>query len=561
MVAPTVHLLGTPHTDSGAVVRGHKPWALVAYLALERQPVRRDRLTSLLFAMADDPAGALRWNLAQVRRLLGVPSALRGPALTLPAEVPVDVATVLRGRWQDAVALPALGADLLEGLQFADAPGFEMWLVGSRRRLAAATEAILHDAAVASLAAGKSADGVAYAATLVALAPLDDDHQELLVRAYAATGDARSARRHLEAAIRLFRAELGCDPAPRVFLAAARTRAGDRREPSVARTRALLEAGQAQVLAGAIDTAVRVLAQGCDEAAATGDVCLQATAQFTLGAALVDAGIGRHQDAEVALHTAIALATQAGDRRTATAAYRRLAAADLFRGSYGRALARLDEAERLHDGSSDERVELSALRGVALVDLGQRSVGLAELQRAVDADPTHTHGFLPILLTHVGRAQLLNGDLAAAQAQLEHAQQLAASRGWAAVTPGPRALLGHVALLQGDRDRAADLLADALAAAAQVGDPCWETWAAHGQGRLAAARGDTAAALAHYSAAERRSDPARGGHLWSRVWALTHGAAVARAAGDDRAARWHGAALRTAQRTGMSDLREQLEHH
>jgi hypothetical protein len=38
---------------------------------------RGRRLAALMFGGADDPLGALRWELAQVRRSLGLPAALR----------------------------------------------------------------------------------------------------------------------------------------------------------------------------------------------------------------------------------------------------------------------------------------------------------------------------------------------------------------------------------------------------------------------------------------------------------------------------------------------------
>jgi DNA-binding SARP family transcriptional activator len=559
-VATNVRLLGTPSVAGGEAIlsRGRKPWAIVAYLVVEGRPVHRDTLSRLLFGNANDPAAALRWNLAVARRLVGDRDSLRGNPLSLPPCTAVDVATVLQGRWRDAIALADLGSELLEGLHFGDSPEFEMWLIGARRRISAATEAILDEAALVSLAAGNGADTVEYASKLVALDPLNDAHQELLVRSYAAAGDEHAARRQLEAAVRLFRSELGCDPAPGVFLAVEAARAPRRREPSAARTRALLDAGQAQVTAGAGEAALRVLGQACDEAAATGDLRLQAAAQFARGAALIDTGIARHQEAEVALYTAIRLARQTGDQRTAAAAFRRLAASDLFRGVYGRALARLDQAEALHDHSSGERVELSTLRGVAVFDLGERAGGLAEMHRAVDADPGESHQFLPILLTHLGRAYLLDDKLDRARQCFEHAHQLATDRAWAGVTPGPLALLGHIAVLRGDLDRAAEILDSALEAADHAADPCWETWAAHGLARLATARGDLAAALERFADTDRRSSPDRGGHLWSRVWALSDAAALARAARDPRADPWHTEALAAAQRSGMRDLLEKL---
>ncbi|MCL6739864.1 alpha/beta fold hydrolase [Sphingomonas sp. RB56-2] len=48
-----------------------KTRALLAYLAAEAKPVRRERLTHLFWQMPDDPRGALRWSLSKLRGLLG----------------------------------------------------------------------------------------------------------------------------------------------------------------------------------------------------------------------------------------------------------------------------------------------------------------------------------------------------------------------------------------------------------------------------------------------------------------------------------------------------------
>ena len=105
---------------------------------------------------------------------------------------------------------------------------------------------------------------------------------------------------------------------------------------------------------------------------------------------------------------------------------------------------------------------------------------------------------------------------------------------------------------------ARDLLEEALARACQVADPCWETWAAHGLGLHAVAAGDPSAALQHLADAVARSRPARGGHLWSHVWALTDAARLGRRLGDPRHAAWQDEALATAQRCGMRALTSQL---
>lgn len=112
----------------------------------------------MLFPEADDPLGALRWTLSALRRQLGPEAELRGDPLrlTLPPATFVDVEVLSRGSWPEAVALPGLGQELLEGMAFRSSPGFEMWLENERRHVAGTTSAVLHQAALAELARGRS---------------------------------------------------------------------------------------------------------------------------------------------------------------------------------------------------------------------------------------------------------------------------------------------------------------------------------------------------------------------------------------------------------------------
>ena len=121
-----IRLLGRPHAG-GVQLRGNKPWAIIAYLALANAPVPRARLISLLFDSAQDPAGALRWNLGQVRRLLGRTDGLSGSFVSIPGDGSVcfDVDVLAAARWQGAVELEGLGAELLEGMQFPGCAAFE----------------------------------------------------------------------------------------------------------------------------------------------------------------------------------------------------------------------------------------------------------------------------------------------------------------------------------------------------------------------------------------------------------------------------------------------------
>jgi DNA-binding SARP family transcriptional activator len=556
MAARIIHLLGKPTTDAGPV-RGHKPWAITAYLALSGSPVSRERLIALLFEDAEDPSAALRWNLAQVRHLLGCPEALQGSVLHLPrdATLRLDVDILASGRWQDIVALPDLGHELLEGMQFSGCPSFQTWLLGERRRLGAVTEAALQEAALTLLSTGDLSAAVRFATRLVARNPLDDGYQELLIRAYATSGDTAAARRQLESAVRLFQRELACAPAASVFLAAELAPIKTSGPATPARVRALLEAGTAQMAAGAVDAAVQLLRTACDEAARLGDPRQQATAQLALGGTLIGAGRARHQAGELALQRAISLAQESGDPSIAASAYRQLAASDVFRGIYPRANRRLDAAARL---DASEPLEIAAIRGTSLLDQGDVRDAIDTFEGGLATDPGRTHRFLPIMLSHLGRAHLLAEDLGAARCHLREALSIAETRAWAGVTAAPLALLGHAAVRAGELDSAHELLEDALARASQIADPCWETWAAHGLALHSAARGDRSAAVDHAADAIHRSRPERGGHLWSHVWALTDGRALASSLGDRRAALWADEALATALRCGMRGLAARL---
>jgi tetratricopeptide (TPR) repeat protein len=496
-----------------------------------------------------------------VRRLLDRSDALLGPLLSLPrdAALAFDVDLLTTGRWQDVVQLPSLGGELLQGRQFPNSAAFEVWLLGERRRLAATTEAVLHEATLSELSIGNLADAVQWANRLACLNPLDDSYQELLVRAYALSGDSVAARRQLESAVRVFRRELGCDPAPSVFLAAEAASTRTTGQATPARVHALIEAGRAQVAAGAPDAAIQVLRTACEEATRTGNAALEAGAQLALGAALINAGTARHQDGELALHRAIALAEASGEPKVAASAYRHLAASDVLRGIYSRADRRLATAEATTVADLGEQVELAAIRGVSRLDQGDIVAAVSVFNAGLEADPDRTHPFLPIMLAHTGRAYLLSGDLNAARRHLADSLRIARDRAWAGVTAAPLALLGHVAVAEGELDSARELLDQAFALACQVADPCWETWAAHGLGLRAAAAGDDASAISHLADAVARSHPRRGGHLWSHVWALKDAVVLAHRTGDPRAASWHDEALTTAQRCGMRPLACQVQ--
>jgi DNA-binding SARP family transcriptional activator len=219
-----IHLLGRPRIERGSTAayrfRSRKSWGVLARLLLSERPQSRTELAALLFDSADDPLRALRWSLAEIRRALGDDACLEGDPVTLVLAPTsrVDVWTVTRGAWLDAfaaagaVGLDDPGGELLAGLTFGGAPAFESWLLLERRRVAAASEAVLREAALSSLARSAFDDAIDHAERLVELNPLDEEHQALLIRAYRLAGDDAAAERQLAACTAVLHRELGVTP-------------------------------------------------------------------------------------------------------------------------------------------------------------------------------------------------------------------------------------------------------------------------------------------------------------------------------------------------------------
>ncbi|MGH2780641.1 MAG: AfsR/SARP family transcriptional regulator [Thermoleophilaceae bacterium] len=316
-----IHLLGKPrlerYDEPAPSPRGRKAWGLLAYLALSRvRNPSRERLAELLFVGTDDPLGSLRWNLAELRRRVGASTLPQGSTeLALPPDAFLDVDALLRGTPQEAIAIPGLGREFLEGMDFGSSPAFETWLISERRRLVGAAEAALHEATLDRLAAGEAEAAVALAMRLVELNPYEENFQELLVRGYAEAGHRDAAQRQLSVCADLFRSELGREPS------ASLTRAAEATVPTPVPTsgaagrqaaRVQLETGRSAVNVGTFDAGARSLARAAAQAQACGDRALEAEARLALGTALVHSARGRDEEGADALLRAALLAEESG---------------------------------------------------------------------------------------------------------------------------------------------------------------------------------------------------------------------------------------------------------
>lgn len=311
-MTPRVRLLGHPRIEDetgqpGRPARGQKSWALLARVVLAERPLTRSELAAELFAEADDPLGALRWCLADLRRCCQDPRLLRGDPVSLAdGTLWIGVLALRDG------SLPAaeIGGALLEGVEPRNCPAFDVWLMMARGTCAARSMEELRRAALTLLATGEAEAAIEPAGHAAALDPLDEGAQELFLRTLVAAGHPARAAVHLSAREALFAREgLSCSSALRAAALATASPAGLR---SGVVARSLLRAGKAALDAGSADAGVETLRRAAEEAERAGDPLVLADVLGTLGSALVHAVRGFDGEGAVVLHRALAAVRSAG---------------------------------------------------------------------------------------------------------------------------------------------------------------------------------------------------------------------------------------------------------
>ena len=375
-----IQLLGRPRLEidgaDGYRYRSRKSWAVLAFLLLGERPPTRSRLASLLFAEADDPLRALRWSLAEIRRGLGPGAALDGDPvrLTLPVGTTVDVDVLVHGHWREAVDLPGLGADLLDGFGIQNAAPFESWLLAQRRRLAAAAESILHEAALGHLARGELDRARDLALRATVMSPLDENHQALLIRLYRLAGDDTAAERQFAAWSETAERELGAPPGAAVRLALRERRRSERAVDATA-IHAIIEAGAAAVSAGAVDAGVTSFETAVRLADQADAQSLRVETRLVLAEALIHTLGGLDEEGVATLVEAERIALAHGDPEAAASARAELGYVDFLR-------ARYDRAERWFGQVLEQGSSSPSTLAKAMTYLGSVASDRAEYPRA-----------------------------------------------------------------------------------------------------------------------------------------------------------------------------------
>jgi DNA-binding SARP family transcriptional activator len=509
---------------------------LLAYLLLEQHPTRRE-VAARLIPEANDPLAALRWLLHQVRRAVEPEGTIEeldgGMVLRLSGAVAVDLLDLLGVPDDVGVIERLVRGELLEGMDFDDAPPFEMWLSLQRTRV--------HDVIAEALwwigsRIGSADPDRALRITERALLfdPFCETTNELLLDLLVQSGNGPVARQRFRVIDRRFREELGVPPADTVRrpLERPRTTAS---VPSNVSARALLEAASARLSAGELDRAVETSRRAADVALALGDPKLELSSLLLLAATLIHSHRGRDQEAKGLLSRALQLAGDLDDLAALADVEREMGFVFTMEGGYGLAepvLARsVDHA--VIAGEEVRAAKAQTYLGMCLsdrCDFGQAvDVLSSAIARLSAAEERGWQGYAEGMLA---RAVERSGDPARgasiAEIGLEHVRR----GGWNAELPWPMLVLASCTLAIGDRGAAADRFAEALTFATEIGDPCYKALGLRGLGLLRAPDDRDAAIqlLLEALACCRRY---RGVYPWARAVILTDLVELQRGA-DDR---------------------------
>jgi len=527
-VSVRVRLLGHPRFEDAAgqprqPPRGQKSWALLGRVALADRPMTRSELAAELFGEADDPLGALRWCLADLRRGCQDPQLLRGDPVTLTAgSLWLDVLAL----WDGSLPAAEIGGEFLAGVEPRNCPAFDMWLMLARGRCAARSMEELRQAALRLLTAGDAEAAAELAGRAAALDPLDESAQELFLRALVAAGHPARAAVHL-AACEAALAREGVVPSP-ALRAAALTPPGapaaGLRAGSVARS--LLRAGTAALDAGSADAGIETLRRAADEAGRAKDPLLHADVLRTLGAALVHSVRGFDGEGAVVLHRALTAARAADSQRLAADILRELAFVDVQAGRHTSAARALAEATALADAAGDPMLTARnlAIRGMNEADLGHHDTAVTLLAASAQAAGSAGSVRQDAWSTGVmARSLLLAGHVDQAREAAERSIELCDRERWNAFLPWSQAMRAYCLIDAGQQGQVGDDAEQAFALACQLGDPCWEGLTGRALALLALHAGDSAAAERWIIDARRRCDRVTDRYVWvSGFVALGH---------------------------------------
>jgi DNA-binding SARP family transcriptional activator len=561
-----IRLIGKPRLErDGQPVpgpRGHKTWALLGRLVRSSEAVSRQVLVDELFSDADDPLGALRWSLAELRRRTGLADAFGGNpiSIALGTGVAVDVQDIVAGGVMNDIP----EGRFLEGIVVKGSPGFDSWLLVERHRVQGEVISALRQATLRALSGRQFERAVALAASMIRQAPFEEGPHVLLVKALASSGDVDAALRQAEASERMFSGELGV-VASQAIRAAARptTSAPVPRVSARISAQSLCEAGLAALSAGAADAGIGCLRGAAEAAEASGDEGLLCRCLAELGTALVHSIRGYDDEGAVILALAVDMARRAGAELTAAKALSELAFVDVQAGRRESAAAYLRSAGELATKDPSLVAAIAGFEAMNLSDWGRLEASADRFAVAVDL--SRTAGAVRRESWNLGvgaRTLFILGRLDETVEWATRARDLAVRERWTAFRPWPEAWLAHARLSLGEDPREVRESVEATFALAQhLQDPCWEGIAAKTIGLTHGAEGNHGIALEWMTNAGSLCRRVTDSYTWIEVEILLAEAQAAADFGDvERAGAVARRAVASAARWSMDDLLEKSLH-
>jgi DNA-binding SARP family transcriptional activator/tetratricopeptide (TPR) repeat protein len=197
-----------------------KTRGLLAYLAITGRAHRRDRLCSLLWDVADDPRGALRWSLSKIRPVVDSEAKRSLVADRDSVRLELEEAT-LDWRWVRKELASGVGSiaterlqelesvfdgELLEGLELLDFDEFTAWCAAEREHARSMHTKVLQ--ALVDRFDSTPDDALPYARELVRIDPVNEEARARLIQLLARAGRLNEAKVQYESAGRMLR-ELG----------------------------------------------------------------------------------------------------------------------------------------------------------------------------------------------------------------------------------------------------------------------------------------------------------------------------------------------------------------
>lgn len=220
-----LRLLGTVQVErDGEVLRGfrsRKALALLGYLAVQKQPIPRERLANLFWEGMPEARGRanLSWVLSRIKSLL--PCALRvdwhSVALQQTPAVWLDLSAYDELEAQEnpdslAKAVALYRGEFLEGLNLQGCAEFEIWLVAERERWQQRTARTIEALVALHSQHGNYDEALRYARRLLTLEPcLEKAHRQTMLL-LARSGRHSAALAQYDACRRLLTEELGTEP-------------------------------------------------------------------------------------------------------------------------------------------------------------------------------------------------------------------------------------------------------------------------------------------------------------------------------------------------------------